>query len=328
MTFTSIGYTGTISPANWSLMAPALGSLYSVRGVNDLRATVASGDRRITIGAGTIDGLGITDVNAAETLTHAAAGSGVRYDTIVARRDWANKRTTLVVVPGSASKAIANARKVGPGVLDDQPIWLIRITAGSSVPVIEADLRCWDSNSGVHAKDALVLGYLGGRPGTTVRIGGRRYEAVLSGSSVVWDWRPVHSMGPAYSATITAGALASNRARRGRLVVPDPGYPFWLQLHVRCVIAVLEGVRFDADLTVSGAGSGAYLAGYDFAIQSTALRLEPGTPIGKGGRISSTPFETGKGSVTIDLETYRVTAAGRGTLDTVGRIFEARVIPA
>lgn len=187
MTFTSIGYGGTVLPANWAALAPRLGEMYSLGVMNSLRPTVASGDRRITLASGTVSGQGILDTFVSETVTFDAQGSGVRYDTVVVRRTWATKVTSLVVLKGTSTKAIATTRQSNPGVVDDQPIALVRITAGSTVPFIEADLRCWVNNGGALALHELALSYLDTALGAHVRIGTDEW-VMQSLNGTTWGW--------------------------------------------------------------------------------------------------------------------------------------------
>lgn len=171
MAITSIGYAGTVNAAQWAQLAPRLGEFYSVdRFGNSYNASVAGGDRAIRISEGTASGFGITDANdSAITVTHAAASSGVRYDMIVLRRNWSTKLTTLAVVQGTSTRQVP-ARTRNPGTIDDQPLWLIRITAGSTVPVIEADLRLFNGHGGLAANSDLVLQYIN-TVGTRISIG-------------------------------------------------------------------------------------------------------------------------------------------------------------
>lgn len=173
MAITSIGYAGTVNAFEWAKLAPRIGELYSVDW-NGYNAVVAAGDRAIRISSGVATGVGICDTNDANvTLTHAAASSGVRYDMIVLRRTWASKLTTLAIVQGTATRQLP-ARTTNPGTVDDQPLWLIRITAGSTVPVIEADLRVFRGPGGLAANSELALQYLT-YLGTRVSIGDKDY---------------------------------------------------------------------------------------------------------------------------------------------------------
>lgn len=187
MTFTSIGYAGQITAANWATLAPSLGRAYSIGTMPSLRCTVASGDRRITVASGQAFGHGIADTFTAETKAFDAQASGIRYDTLVVRRHWGNKATTLEIVKGTSTKAIAAARQATPGAVDDQPIALIRITAGSTVPIIEADLRCWVNTGGALALHELALSYLDTGLGAHVRIGTDEW-VMQSLNGTTWGW--------------------------------------------------------------------------------------------------------------------------------------------
>lgn len=169
MAITSIGYAGTVNAFEWAKLAPRIGELYSVD-FNGFNAVVAAGDRAIRITPGVATGAGICDTSDANvTVTHAAASSGVRYDMIVLRRTWASKLTTVAVVQGTGTREVP-ARTMNPGTVDEQPLFLVRITAGSTVPIIEADLRLFRGAGGLTANDQLALYYVT-TVGTRISIG-------------------------------------------------------------------------------------------------------------------------------------------------------------
>lgn len=216
MAITSIGYAGTVNAADWAKLAPRIGELYSVDW-DGYAAAVAAGDRAVRIGSGVATGVGICDTNDSNViLTHPAASSGVRYDMIVLRRTWASKATVPVVVTGTPTRQLP-ARTANPGTVDDQPLWLIRITAGSTVPIIEADLRAFRGPGGLVAGSELALQYLT-YVGTVVRVGGSVWHCAL-GPTGTAEWRKVEDPAFSNSSGIElygySSALDGNIAARG-----------------------------------------------------------------------------------------------------------------
>lgn len=171
MAITSKGYSGSINYADWAVLASHMGAQYSALG--GLEASAGTGDRTVTISAGRAFGHGILDdIDEEATVGATAVASGSRWDTIALRRNWAEGgATTLVLIPGTSSKAIALDREVDPGVLDDQPLWLARFAAGQTAVQELIDVRCWHGDGGMVAKDLLVRDYLS-RTGTRVWIKG------------------------------------------------------------------------------------------------------------------------------------------------------------
>lgn len=189
MSIVSIGYPGTIDAVEWASLAEELGAAYGVIGPDDWKVTVIVGpDRTVAVAPGTGFGRGIMDTNsAAVNLQHASVGSGVRYDMICAHRNWSTPATTFTIVEGTSSPVIPSARDASPGTVDDQPLALVKITSGSTVPVIEADLRTWPSKVvAVNDLRALVDPKLGDE--AVLESTGVRYRRVLdSVGSPVWQ---------------------------------------------------------------------------------------------------------------------------------------------
>lgn len=171
MTITSVGYAGTITDSNWRRMATAaVGSLYGVDDFTSFRVTAGPGDRSIALAAGGAFGLGVRDVSDSPIiLTGGPVAADSRWDLVVLRRDWSAKTTTPVIIAGTGTKALP-ARNTGFEVLNDQPIALVRFTAGQSTVQEIVDLRCIPGDGGVVAFDELTLQYLD-RVGSVVRIG-------------------------------------------------------------------------------------------------------------------------------------------------------------
>lgn len=216
MAIASKGYDGTVSEVDWAGLAPGLGALESV--VTGLGATVLSSpDRAVRIDSGVAIGHGVRDVSdTSVTVQCASVGSGTRWNTIALRRNWATNTTSVLVVAGTSTKMLAAGLQANPGVGDDQPLWLAKVQAGSSVVTELVDVR-------VYASKVLVvpdlLG-LGDAPlGTHAVVGGQLWQRRLeAGSPVWWDgitrgavsarpgWR-LHSRAPGYTLDRRSGQV-------------------------------------------------------------------------------------------------------------------------
>ncbi|MEW1990704.1 hypothetical protein [Microbacterium sp. NPDC078849] len=171
MAITSVGYTGTVGDVDWAKLVPRAGGV--TQGVDDfaaLRVSISAGTREVAIAGGIAWACGVMAASSgAEALTLASVPSGVRWDLIVLRYNWATRITSLAVVPGGSAKQIP-ARQNIPGTVYEQPIALCRVNAGQPAVQEVIDLRCVPSDNGLIAFDDLALSYLT-RIGTQVRIG-------------------------------------------------------------------------------------------------------------------------------------------------------------
>jgi hypothetical protein len=160
---TSVGYEGTVDEGQWARLASRLGADYWVEGASHWRVTpVSSADRTVRIATGTGGGHGVRDTSDSEvTVQGEVASSGSRWDLVVAHRDWQDDLTTFEIITGTSTKQIPSGRDNNPGVVDDQPIALVRFTAGQQLPTEIIDLRCWHGNGGVVAASTEALSYLG-----------------------------------------------------------------------------------------------------------------------------------------------------------------------
>lgn len=188
MALVSVGYGGTVDYPDYG-KGVVSGSRYTVEGSGAWAPTrVTSGaDRTVRIAAGTGMGYGIRDTETSSTdLQLDTVASGSRWDLVVAHRDWSTGTTDFRAVNGGSSKAIPG-RDTNPGISDDHPITLARVTAGEQYPTALVDLRCWSGDGGLIAVDTLALDYLA-VPGTRVSIGASEYTRVLSASGTgSWD---------------------------------------------------------------------------------------------------------------------------------------------
>lgn len=173
MAITSVGYEGTVGWLEWAKMS-TFGADYSCVGEGDYAVTlVPTADRTVRVAAGQAWGRGVMAVSDAPVnLQPAPITSGSRWDTVVLRRNWTTKTSTLAVLSGTATAGVAAGRTTlaATGVTDDQPLALVQVSAQSGTSgVITSvlDVRCWASNGGLYAGHHLARGYLA-TPGSTV----------------------------------------------------------------------------------------------------------------------------------------------------------------
>jgi hypothetical protein len=183
---TSRGYTGTIDYADWATVATHMGGSYSVFGEQSFVLSAGEGDREVVIGPGTAAGAGIIDVSdSSVSLSGESVTSGSRWDMVVLHREWGVvNATSLQLVTGGSSKALP-ARETSPGTEDDQPLYLVRFTAGQTAVQEIVDLRVWRGDAGLVANDLMVRDYMN-RPGTQVRVGTSEWWRVLVSGTPTW----------------------------------------------------------------------------------------------------------------------------------------------
>jgi hypothetical protein len=206
---TSVGYDGTVNETQWAQLIGEAGSRYGVAGAGDLKVTTLTGqDRTVTIAAGVAHGNGIYDtLSTAENVGPLPiVSSGTRWDTIVLRRNWSTNATTPMYLQGTAVQGIASGRVKNPGVQDDQPLALVQITAGQTLPTAIVDLRCWGGDGGVYAASDDALAYLDS-PGTDVWINGIEYVREVASNGTV-SWRSSRLGGAVWAVTISAATNA------------------------------------------------------------------------------------------------------------------------
>ena len=178
MAITSFGYGGTVGEAAWARMAPRLGVPYWVKDGQSLVATIDTArDRAIKISPGEFGGTGVFDTSdAVESLQFDSVSSGSRYDLVVARRDWqgVSGKTTLQVIKGGKALALPTYNR-NPGVVDDQPLFLVEVKAGQSRPATIYDLRGFGANGKVVVYHKLAMDYYTDYPGLELQVGREIY---------------------------------------------------------------------------------------------------------------------------------------------------------
>jgi hypothetical protein len=193
MTITSYGYAGDINAAQWSKIHPEIGaSQYGVRDINAWKVAPSAGTRTVSISAGVGWGKGVMDVSdAVATLTFPSQPTGVRFDMVVMRRTFPGGPSAFYVVPGGSTQLMPSRTTYDGGVsgTDDQPLALVKITAGSSAVVVVNDLRVYAADGGVGAFDDMARGYMN-TPGTQITTPAGRWERTYdsSGSAIWKNW--------------------------------------------------------------------------------------------------------------------------------------------
>ncbi len=220
-----------VTEIKWSASHPHVGEAdYGVVGAGDFEVTAhPSTPFTLNVAPGKAWGQGVFDhSDAIGNVTCSAPSSGTsRWDLIALRRNWgplAGGPTTLVPVEGGAVEEIPADRENDPGTLDDQPLYLVKWTAGQTQPTALIDLRCWAANGGVIAKSIHALSYLE-RIGSKVQIGNTLWTHELVGNGD-GDWvgrditvsaADVATIGPGFEA-VTGNAHKPRVRREGNRV--------------------------------------------------------------------------------------------------------------
>lgn len=208
MTISSRFYTGFVNNIEWAEGTRRLGFRYAVGGFDDFKVEVdPTGTRRVKILAdGAIaTGGGIEDTaDADELLTLADAPAGTsQWHLVGLRRVWgATNATSVSSITGTSTKQLPT-RLATPGVEDFQPLALVQITYGETLPTAVADLRTVADNAGLLvAFDDLVRSYMDA-PGTMIRVvpptgtAAQWVRAYTAGGTPSWErmWLPTVPVG-------------------------------------------------------------------------------------------------------------------------------------
>lgn len=240
MAFVDAGYDGTVDESQFARLLYR----YAVVGADDFKASnVAGADRTLSIANGTALGPGSLNVGTAfSPIQFDAVTSGtMRWDLVVLRRDWQppGGNTSIVIIKGGATQVLP-ARNQNPGVIDDQPLYLQQVNAGSTSLGLRIDLRVWVGAGGAEAADKLALTYLA-QPGAAVKVGEdtHRYEYTpTNGGSFGWkaypnpklvhlelDFRAPRNLagelwGPGSPAQMAAGVNQTSSSNAGQFSFP------------------------------------------------------------------------------------------------------------
>ena len=191
MALTSVYYDGPVTETDRAQNRTGAPD-YGVYGPDDFKVTAhPSIPYAVLVKAGKAHGHGVTDTAAEDQVVQCVSltTGQSRWDLIVVRRNWQPSLggpSTLEVVQAGGTAAIPATRKVGPGVEDDQPLFLVKWQGGTSAPVEFIDLRVWTGNGGLYAKSDLVRTYMG-KVGTEVNINGVVWYCGLGANdSIEW----------------------------------------------------------------------------------------------------------------------------------------------
>lgn len=199
MAITTQGYDGVaheIDEIGWAQISDSYGSAYSVAGLDgapDENAgrvtTVSAAERTVAVAPLIAYGHGVRDRSDSTVnvqLPSVTVGLA-RWFLVAVRRDWQNNITTISALPNAqVARVIPTQRLAAPGVQDDQPLALVQITGGQSIPTAVVDLRCWSGNGGTTAATVDALAYLD-KLGSRVTVADLTYTRVL-GSTGTPEW--------------------------------------------------------------------------------------------------------------------------------------------
>lgn len=218
MAWTSLGYDGSINETGEAIRSPHIGSgTPIVVGSPDFKVALNSAaDRTVTVAPGTAWGFGVLAISdAALSVQLPTIATGTRWDAIVLRRDWQNNLNTVVGVTNAVlnSQTLPAALAKTPGVLHDQVLALVQVTAGQTKPTGLLDLRAWAgkvvSASNLLAIPAPVVGM-------EAVIGNNRYRRTIdTNGNPVWT-RPLPTLlsGSAAMSTTTGWTGGSPLVQR------------------------------------------------------------------------------------------------------------------
>jgi hypothetical protein len=240
VSFTTTGYGNTYSSEGWATAHPTIGlATYGVRSPADWKVSAVPGqDRTVSIAAGRGFGGGVTDKTVdAETLQLDPVESGSRWDIVACRRNWGTATSSFSKVNGGPNMGLTLARESVIGNIDEQPLALVRVTAGEQVPSEIIDLRTWSGDGGgIVAAHELVKSFLN-KTGTRLNINGvdwvRRVGADGNPEWVDVSKTTLHGIGGALVGTAPAngsGVLiqtgtivqVTDPAGLGRVTFPAP----------------------------------------------------------------------------------------------------------
>lgn len=181
-----------VKETTWAQSAASRGSRYGVVGKDDFALTAhPSTPYAVNIGPGQAWGDGVWDdvTGVTTVLSTAPANNVTRWDMIAIRRDWqptGGGPSAFRSVPGTASQGIPSGRENRPGIVADQPLWLIQWQGGQTQPRQIIDLRAWAGPGGIEIAHLLARNYLAA-PGAAVKLGRDIFRFEKKANNV-WDW--------------------------------------------------------------------------------------------------------------------------------------------
>lgn len=182
-----------VKETTWAQSAPSRGALFGVAAEDDFKITAhPTIPYTVNIGPGKAWGHGVfDDVTGTTAVTCATPGNGVnRWDLIAIRRDWqptGGGPSSFRAITGTTAQSIPTTRENRPGIVADQPLYLVQWQGGTTTPKAVIDLRCFANMGGVEILHTLARSYLG-FPGAALKLGTSvwRFERVNNSQ---WDWK-------------------------------------------------------------------------------------------------------------------------------------------
>lgn len=196
MPFTSTFYDTLpgegVKETQWAQSAMSRGALFGVVGADDFAISAhPTTPYTVNIGPGKAWGHGVWDdaTGITAVTTTAPANNAYRWDLIALRRDWqptGGGPSALKAVAGTTSQALPDGMEKRPGIIADQPLYLVQWRGGTTTPMQVIDLRCFAGPGGVEIKHLLARSYLG-YPGAAVHLDGQVHR-YIPGANNVWGW--------------------------------------------------------------------------------------------------------------------------------------------
>ena len=144
MTIVSLGYSGSVDEVGLAQWQLGLASRYQVADQTSCKVTgYASGTFQVQVSTGYASGWGVRDqITATELYTLPSVTSGIEYFMVGILRDWTSNTSTISHVnAGTTLPSSMPARVNNPGVKDFQPLALVSLAAGDTLPQVIYDLR-------------------------------------------------------------------------------------------------------------------------------------------------------------------------------------------
>lgn len=181
-----------VKETTWAQSAMSRGPLFGVVTPDDFTLTAhPTTAYALNVGGGRAWGNGVWDeVEGSTTLTATPpANAATRWDLVCIRRDWqptGGGPSALRIVEGSSSQQLPAAMEKRPGIISDQPLYLVQWKGGTTTPLQIIDLRCFAGPGGIEIVHPMAREYLA-YPGATVKMAGQEYW-YTAGANNVWDW--------------------------------------------------------------------------------------------------------------------------------------------
>lgn len=198
MAITTTGFAGPIDEVQAALMLPTGASYYVENSSSWVPSISPTLDRTVTVSAGVGRARVLrTTITTPTNVQFPVQASGSRWDLLVMRHTYSppGGASALAIIPGTAAInstwAQRNVLRGPDDRVDDHPIALVQITAGSQAPTAIIDLRTSYANGALLARSFEALNYLEDL-GTQVVIDSVLWTRALDGSGVpVWRQTPL-----------------------------------------------------------------------------------------------------------------------------------------